>query len=76
MKGAVWRAEVGTPFSLFRAACPGALPPGLVWLFLAWLGVLPWGLRPRASRWARLQQPPNIWISGVEVGANLVHPLV
>ena len=36
------------------------------------------GLRPRASRWARLWQPPifGFWFLGVEVGTNLVQPLV
>ena len=75
MKGAGWRAEVGTPFSLFRAACPGALPPALVWLF--WLGLASClgGFAPGFSL-GSLAAAPQYMDFGVEVGTDLVQPLV
>ena len=58
----------------FSCGLPGGFAPGSCLAFLAWLGVLPWGLRPRSL--GSFVAAPQYLDFGVEVGTDLVQPLV
>ena len=76
MKGAGWRAKVGTPFSLFRAACPGASPPALLWLFFGSAWRLALVASPPGLSLGFFSAAPHYLDLGYDVGTDVVQPLV